>query len=651
LTLPSAAPDPHWSAFAPAVWRRSVGPALGIVGGALLCVPVAFFALFSSFAPYDDEGYLLILLRQYAQGGVLYDQLFGHYGPAYFQLLNTLFAMLQLSFAHSAGRSVTIALWVSTSALCGLATYRLTRNLPAALCAQLLVFVGLQLRNEPLHPGGLLCCILSLVIVAGSFLRTTRNGLAAGVIGALLALAVLIKINVGIFALASTVFALLLRVRTDRGGRFVRVAASTVMLVLPLLLTANHWSQPWVRTYACVVCCATVAVVLIELQAPAPCPGARRDLFTLLLSFTLTAAASCSWARMRGTSTAGLLQGIILAPLGQPHAFSVPLKLPPVAPWWAVFSALLAVLFVRARRDGWLDGRSAAFWHGLAQLLAGSIIWLSAARVLPLSPFVVSLPLLWVPFSTCAANSSPDERRLGKSLLAAVAVLQALHAYPVAGSQTTWATFLFIPVGAIGIADGWRNMVAAAPRWIGTGTPRFARLTTCLAILMVTFTVKTAVYDPGRQFKAAYDDGVPLNLPGAERVRVPAAQAAMLGWLTHNLSARCKTFMTMPGLNSLYLFTHTQPPTSLSTTAWMTMFTAAQQAEMRDRFSQSPAPLCVIRNRKLVKFWTQGRDLSDNPLARYIDDQFVTAATLGGYEFMTQRNRAGPAAPPTSGAL
>jgi hypothetical protein len=65
--------------------------ALGVGVVALLAAPLVFHAFYTTFQEYDDEGYLLISLRDYARGGILYDEVYSQYGPAHFKLVTPLF--------------------------------------------------------------------------------------------------------------------------------------------------------------------------------------------------------------------------------------------------------------------------------------------------------------------------------------------------------------------------------------------------------------------------------------------------------------------------------------------------------------------------------------------------------------------------------
>lgn len=629
----SPAPQPR---HASATTQRSVR-AVAFAVVTALCVPAAYYTMFTAFHVYDDEGFFLLSLRQYLQGGALYDHLFAQYGPAYFELVASVFRLLRLATTHTNGRAVTMVVWLASSLLCGIATQRLTRKLPLALCTQLLVFAQLQsLRNEPLHPGGLLCLILSAVVVAGSFLEQTPRAIPAAVIGALLALVALMKINIGLLALASTVFALVVMAPATRRWQTAKLGAAALLLITTPVLMASSWMDEWVRAYAALVTSAALAVIVIELAFASPHAAAPRNLGVMLVASLLVGVVVCAVQLARGTSAAGLVDGVLLYPLRQPHTFSQPLQLPSFAVWIAGVSTFVAVMVVLGRRTRFEESL-AGMPMAATQLLGGGLIWLSTFADRPETPFAVALPLLWIALLPRTPSRDASAPRVGHFLLAAIAVLQALHAYPVAGSQIAWATFLFIPVGAVAIAEGWDGMRAAASGWLRRDTRPLSIVAGCAALAMIALVFDVRVVEPGRRFKDFYDHAVPLDLPGTTGIRVQPMATATYQWLTHSLSTRCRSFISLPGLNSLYLFTGFEPPSMVNATHWMTLLSADEQARQRDRFAQMPGPLCVVRNRQLVKFWTAGHDVSGMPLMRYIDEDFVTVDQRRGYELLMER--------------
>ena len=64
-------------------WRGALAVAIATAGTAVL----GYFSIFSIFIPWDDEGYMLVSLRAYTAGGVLYRDVFTQYGPFYYELV------------------------------------------------------------------------------------------------------------------------------------------------------------------------------------------------------------------------------------------------------------------------------------------------------------------------------------------------------------------------------------------------------------------------------------------------------------------------------------------------------------------------------------------------------------------------------------
>jgi len=152
-----------------------------------------------------------------------------------------------------------------------------------------------------------------------------------------------------------------------------------------------------------------------------------------------------------------------------------------------------------------------------------------------------------------------------------------------------------------------------------------------LAVALIVLTAIGA-FATHRQLATAYAQGVPFGLPGAEGIRVPAEQAALYQFLVGTLKARCRTFVTQPGLNSFYFFTGMEPPTRANTTIWMLLLSDTQQERIVARLADAPAPVCALRRQRRVY---------TTPLARYIEERFVTLYERDFFEFRIRRE--GPA--------
>jgi hypothetical protein len=611
------------------LFSRALAVLAGVVLVALLAGPLAYHAFFTGLEDYDDEGYLLISLREYARGGILYDEVYSQYGPAYHQLLTPVFRLGRLAFVPMHGRALGALLLLVTAIVCAVAIWRLTRSVLLTLAGELLVVHALvPSRAEPLHPGALLALLLAGLVVAGTFLETGWRRTAAAGAGILLAIMLLVKVNVGVFAAVSVAGALAAASPAWRGAVGLRRTIVAAMIALPVLLLAPRLGEPTIRAYLAVAFASGLGVALVSLA-----PSDRRQpvggrSWPLTLAGAVVLTACLGWELVRGTTLAGLLDGVVLGPVRHPQEFFFEPELGREAFVAGAAGLGAALAFVWARRRGLTESPSGAAVVGAVQVLGGAVLWLGAAHGFPAAPLAL-MPLVWV----ALAGRRAEPGSLGPLVLALVAALQTLHAYPVAGTQVAWATFLAVPVGAVALADGWRGLRGALET-LGAMGPSSGRLAgAALGAGLVVASV-SGVYATHRRFEAAHAEGVPLGLPGAERVRVPAERAALYRGLAGDLTARCRTFVTQPGLFTFHLVTKMDPPTRLNATVWMLLLSDAQQERIVERLAASPAPVCALRRQRRV-FTT--------PLARYIEERFVTLFEVESFEFRIRREPGVPA--------
>ena len=390
---------------------------LGVVAVALLLMPLVFHAFYTSFQDYDDEGYLLMSLRDYARGGILYDEVYSQYGPAYFQLVTPVFRAANLGFTHTHGRALAFALVITTAVVCAVAIWRLSGSRLAALAGEVLVVqVLLVSRNEPLHPGAVLAVLLAGLVLAASFLDGARWRPAAGAVGILLAAMLLMKINVGLFAVLGVIGALAtVNVPGSLGPR-LRLVALTAVAALPVALMGTHAGEPTVRAYIAVALASVLGVIVVAVGgAPRPSACAGR-LTVLAVSGGLALAAVVGWEWARGTGPRGLLEGILVGPLRHPGAFFLAPDLGTGAFVAAATGLAGALGFAWARRRGWTEHFPGAAAVGSLQLVGGLVLWLGVADRLPMSPLALTPPLLWLalagarPESGCARHRGRPER-------------------------------------------------------------------------------------------------------------------------------------------------------------------------------------------------------------------------------------------------
>src|SRR6266699_178998 len=92
----------------------------------------AYYRIFTGFAEWDDEGTMMMTVRQYLTGGTLYENIRSGYGPAYY-FYNWLVRTLTLTgVSHDVTRTTSMVIWTVCAMACAWIVWRLGRSLSAA---------------------------------------------------------------------------------------------------------------------------------------------------------------------------------------------------------------------------------------------------------------------------------------------------------------------------------------------------------------------------------------------------------------------------------------------------------------------------------------------------------------------------------------
>ena len=592
---------------------------------AAMCVlaPVAYMTMFSGFNAYDDEGSFLITLRDYLSGHSLYTQVFSIYGPLYYEVMGGLFKLLGIVPSHDSGRLVTLVIWLLASLAGGLAGYRLTRNLWLGLGALLVIFhVLASLVSEPMHPSGLAALLLICMAIAAGF-TSARPRATAALIGGIVGALVLIKINDGAFAAIAVAFAFAAGL-TTRWKRLLLPVMSLVVVAVPLVLMAGLLGLDWVLEFALVVTFSAAAVGVSSL-ATAPGAGPSGSLGWLLAGGVAITVITLGVTLAGGTRPSDLFNGLVLVALRLPQLYLWPVRIGPVHVVWAAIS-MAATLAVYGLRVGAGSARAA----GAVRVAAGFLTWLSVL-LLPSSLFLLALPLAWIATQAPKGADGDPTDAYARTLLAVLAVLESLQAYPVAGTQLSLAALMLVPVGAITLSDGIRQLHAAVAE---ASRPVLGLATWAAPAALVASIVAFQVF--GFLGVASYTAGTPLGLPDAESIRVPPQRAGDLRAIVAAIDRSCSSFITYPGMTSFYLWTGQAPPASLYAGVWMFVLDSQAQQSLVDQLDAVPR-LCVVKDQSVIDFWSEGRPVPNRPLVEFINAGFTPAGQYGDYELLTRR--------------
>ena len=553
--------------------------------------------MFSSFRAYDDEGYYLATLRDYLAGHPLLTAYSQVYGPFFYELYGGLFKLLGLPVDNDAGRLVTAAAWLLASLGGGLLAYRLTRSLWLAIAAQLLTFSLLSaMTNEPMGTYGL-AGILLLVIAWAATFRTARPRLTAGVIGAAVAALCLVKINVGGLAGIAVAFAWAAGLQPPWRTR-VLLPLVAVVAAVPFVLMSALLSQTWVLSFATVV-----AISVLAIGVAVPARPSRQSIPWFVAGGAAVAAISIGIALAGGTQPGDLWGGLVTSGLRYPQLFTVALSVGPVH----VVIAALSLVAAALRRPV----------AGLVRVGAGFFILLSLVWM-PNAVFMAALPLAWI--ATQPPEGEDPAGPYARALLPALAVLETLQAYPIAGTQASMAGFALIPVGALILGDGLRQL--AAVRRIGLVGPTVVAANV-VVVLVLALTAG-----------AAFAGGTPAGVPGMRQVRLPPGQAADIRAVVAAIHDNCSAFITFPSMSSLYVWTGQDPPTPVRVPIWWLILDTDQQRSVVSQL-EGRSRVCVVENNQVLGMRSMGRPVPSTPLVDFIGRQFAHQGTYGDYELLT----------------
>jgi hypothetical protein len=609
---------------------------------AILTVPaavIAYYRTFSGFAGWDDEGAVMMTVRQYLAGGRLYEEIFSPYGPVYYYYNWMVRSATGNALDHNAVRITSVVVSLLCALICAWIVLRLTKSLAAASVAHLLAFRVLSFfTNEPGHPQEL-CMLLLLCLVATGILaanpRTRWLALAAA--GSIAAALTLIKVNIGIFAILAVALAVLFQSPAGWFWRAAKYAAAGGALLLPFALMRVYLHDPAEQAYCFVVTASLAALLAGPLGLARPGSLSFREYWAAAAGFTAALAAVLLVVAAHGVPLSRVVAMLLLKRVTlsvSQGTWYKPIELGRSWMVWALTGLAAAVFFSRSIRYG--KNRVETLLAPFQVLFGSAALLIGAVWPVLLLGFVTPFCwlLLWPPDDTRRRETH------ARMLLATTAVLQTLYAFPIAGSQIYFLRVLLLLVAAISLFDGLHSLLQSVQ--FASMVQRFARPAATITLAAVALAYPVLAYRATRLYASL----TPLGMPGAERIHAEKEEAEDYQWLVARLRQNCDTFVGLPGIPSLYFWTGKpmpgpahKPPGPLSMDAWMLTHSPGEQEAVVDDLSRYPNA-CAVYTPGGLAFWTKaGLDLGSWPLANYIMTHFKTIGQTGDYQFMIRNER------------
>jgi hypothetical protein len=596
-----------------------------LVGTAVLAA-IAYWLLFTAFMSYDDEGYVLISLKNYCIHGGLYSQVYSQYGPFFYLFHDLGHRLLGYAFTNTNGRLITLIFWVGASTVCAHLVGRHTRSLSLAVFTAGMTFFYLwSMSSEPIHPGGLITMLVALGAWWGArqIERKSIYSLAMGsaLIGSFL---LLIKINVGIFFLTGAGVWFFGQIEKEPQARVSTFLCGILLVLLPIGLMQAELNEPWARMYVWLSTVASLTMLTVTWVEREPATEWRHGGWAAVIAVLSTAAILMAVC-LRGTSLHDMFDGVLINPLRHPGVYHYP-------PFWIFGSgvtggiSLCLVLIARKGKAGQIG------WLVIAiRMLLVTEFSLAAFECIPVtihsSVMSFTLPLAWVFALRIAPHPNASQPTNIAPWIGILLVLQYLHAYPVAGSQIAWGTFLVVPLMALGISD--------AQCFLGRQKQAMGRIPLGFVFGVIAILVTTRLGIIGWH---RYAESRPLQLDGAEDIRLPEEYASRLRLFSLNAAAQGDMLFSLPGMYSFNQWTHLPTPTLANTTHWFSLLDQQQQTQIITALKKSERPVLIIQ-RGLIEYLTDSKFMLGGPLLNYVHEHFSLLFKVEKYEFLIRKGR------------
>jgi hypothetical protein len=606
--------------------RRAASISL-LLGALLLSGAIGFMALYSHFAEYDDTGYMLSLITWFNRHGGLYETTFSQYGPFYSEFYWVLQKILHLPITQDGIRAAVLIFWLAASLLGAWFVFRQTKQVSLAVSAQLIFFLSLDgLAFEPGHPISLL-----ILLAGGLALCLTpdrdRSRWATLISGALLGALFLTKINVGGLAIAAIGTAAIFSAPRDRLGQLLRSAVGLTLCLLPIWLAKQPWpmdARLWIVSLSILT---FIPILMVGNHQHFRWQELRSLGFLMCIGFSIACAIILGFALVSGSSLTVLLDGVVLSPMRLASAFSMPPPVEIADPVLAGVSCILAGTYLHLRRISPSSEQQIVL--GLRILL----LLLLLAWTAGLYWYPSIMPFLWIAVLPTRRDSASQFGHFGRLSITLLAATEFLSLYPVWGNQVVLPYYLgifsiFLVLDSV-IVDlksrACKNNTVLHP----VSAPWIASASAVLLIVSALSAVRRLDVGASR-----YDTTVPLELPGANLVRVDPLLRATLHFLSENLRDATPSFLTVPGLNSLYQFAGVDYPSGFNLTMNFALLSREQQESIVG-VGRRCRPIALVVNKSLVQLWTRRRFRPEGPLAKFAQHECQVVGRVGSYELFS----------------
>jgi hypothetical protein len=140
------------------------------------------------------------------------------------------------------------------------------------------------------------------------------------------------------------------------------------------------------------------------------------------------------------------------------------------------------------------------------------------------------------------------------------------------------------------------------------------------------------------QIGSRYWESRPLNLPGAERLRLPDSTTALYHVLVLNATAHSDVLFSLPGMFSFNIWADVPTPTLANVTHWFSLLDEDQQQAIIAQLRSHPRAAVIVQQ-GLLDFLKERKLTPSGPLYDYLCGEFQSAFSVDGFQFRVHRGR------------
>jgi hypothetical protein len=330
-----------------------------------------------------------------------------------------------------------------------------------------------------------------------------------------------------------------------------------------------------------------------------------------------------------GVSPYWLLRGIVLDPSKHPQGYLIPMSVSPGVAVVLGISTAVAWLSLRGRLKAYADLTGAlACMVGLLAALFILVFRSAAGYPPPRIDWAVSL----LPIGLI--HSGRDWRALFPRLfITDMAATQFLQIYPVGGHQAYIAAAPVLLWAFVCIIDGISGLSALLRRVVPMGK---SALLKAAALLVLLFVVGGTRHSGLLRYLRHSDPA--SNLAGMHSVRLPPPVEARYEFLVASVRANCDLLFSMPGIESLNLWSGVATPDGSNISNWMPSLGVDKQQRVLEILQAHPRA-CVISSADLLEFWLTKPQFLATALPTYILNEMPIVARRDGYEIRVHPRR------------